>query len=79
MPAKLIHNYLQDRTQVTIVNGIKSMPASINCGVPQGSILGPLLFLIYINDLASCSVFEVRLFADDACLILDNKHSNIKK
>ena len=72
VPANLIQSYLQERTQTTIVNGEKSNPAKIICGVPQGSILGPLLFLLYINDLATASLFEVRLFADDACLLLDH-------
>ena len=40
--------------------------------MPQGSILGPLLFLLYINNLSGATSFRVRLFADDACLIMDN-------
>ena len=74
MPAKLLHSYLSNRSQATLVNGYKSLPSEVKCGVPQGSILGPLLFLIYINDLARVSSFDVRLFADDACLILDDKN-----
>ena len=59
---------------MTLVNGKKSRSGNINCGVPQGSILGPLLFLLYINDLPNASSFDVRLFADDACLLLDDKN-----
>ena len=75
LPAKLLQNYLQERTQVTVVNGLKSAPANISYGVPQGSILGPLLFLIYINDIVKVSTFDVRLFADDACLLLNSNNS----
>ena len=67
--AKLLHSYLSNRQQVCIVNGQKSSSKQIICGVPQGSILGPLLFLLFINDLPEVCNFEVRLFADDACLI----------
>ncbi len=76
IPNKLIRNYLSERTQLTLVNGKKSRFKTINCGVPQGSILGPLLFLIYLNDLPNASAFDVRLFADDACLLLNDKNPN---
>ena len=73
LPGKLIHDYLSNRCQVTMVNGKASFPKKISCGVPQGSILGPLLFLIYMNDLPGATSFSIKLFADDACLILDHK------
>ena len=69
LPAKLIENYLKNRTQITLINNIKSNKEYITCGVPQGSILGPLLFIIYINDIIKSSNFKVNLFADDACLV----------
>ena len=64
-------NYLTNRVQFTCVNNISSTVAEITCGVPQGSVLGPLLFLIYINDIANAVPNEkVRLFADDTNLFL---------
>ena len=46
----LFRDYLSDRTQVTVINNVKSESSRMRCGVPQGSIVGPLLFLLYIND-----------------------------
>ena len=62
----LFRNYLSERTQVTVINNISSQKCSLQCGVPQRSILGPLLFLTYINDLPDCNLMsDCRLFADD--------------
>ena len=67
-------SYLSDRTQYIEYNGQKSDKGNIICGVPQGSILGPLLFLIYINDLANVSkkIFAL-FFADDSNMFLTGK------
>ena len=62
----LLKSYLTDRTQRCEVNGSISSENGIKCGVPQGSILGPLFFLLYINDLPAClNKTKPRLFADD--------------
>ena len=59
-------NYLSERKQYVHINGVSSEHLPISCGVPQGSILGPLLFLIYVNDLATVSKHAITiLFADD--------------
>ena len=63
-------NYLTGRRQIVSINGSNSLLLSILIGVPQGSILGPLLFLIYINDLPLCSELFALLFADDTTLLL---------
>jgi hypothetical protein len=63
-----ISNFLKHRKQRVIVDGESSSTASVDSGVPQGSVLGPLLFLIHINDLPSNVSSKVRLFADD-CLL----------
>ena len=63
-------NYLFGRTQFTEIKGIRSSEAEMMCGVPQGSILGPILFLIFINDLPNASDFLSLLYADDTTLQL---------
>ena len=59
---------MKDRTQRVTLNGQVSLWTSVNAGVPQGSILGPLLLLIYINDLADDLSSNAKLFADDKSL-----------
>ena len=63
-----IIDYLNDRQQRVIVKGHKSDYKPVTAGVPQGSVLGPLLFLIYINDIADSLLSLTRLFADDSSL-----------
>ena len=58
-------SYLSNRRQFTQIDGVNSETGTISCGVPQGSILGPLLFLIYINDLPNIVKFMTLLYADD--------------
>ena len=65
----LLNSYLSNRSQKCHIKGFLSSEKTIRCGVPQGSILGPLLFLLYINDLLQCSSkTKPRLFADDTNL-----------
>ena len=67
-------SYLSNRKQFVSINGFKSDSAVMNYGVPQGSVLGPLLFLIYINDLHSAFKYSTTIhFADDTTLIINNK------
>ena len=64
-----IRDFLRSRTQLVLVDGQKSEESNVTSGVPQGSVLGPLLFLIFINDLPDCvNSSTVRLFADDTIL-----------
>ena len=55
------------------VNGTLSSPLPVSCGVPQGSILGPLLFLIYVNDMSSACDCNLFLFADDSALLVSDR------
>ena len=69
-------SYLANITQYAKLGNVESSFLQIVCGVPQGSILGPLLFLVHINDLANFSdVLSFRLFADDANIFYATKTS----
>ena len=63
-------SYLSNRKQRVVIPGACSEWVAITAGVPQGSILGPLLFLIYINDIIKDIHSHIRLFADDTSLYL---------
>ena len=74
-------DYLDNRQIITQINGTLSEPKSIHCGVPQGSILGPLLFVLYINDLVShVKKCKVHLYADDTVLYFSSDSiQNVQK
>ena len=65
---QLLISFLDSRKQRVLLNGQCSSRGFVNAGVPQGSILGPLLFLIYINDLTEYLKSNPKLFADDTSL-----------
>ena len=66
-------SYLSNCKQFVSINGHSSSLRNISCGVPQGSVLGPLLFLIYLNDLPNSSQFlSFLLFADNANIYCDS-------
>ena len=68
---KYVHSYLTDRRQCVRVGSCLSTEKSVNMGVPQGSLLGPLLFLMYVNDVSNCSeLLSTVLYADDTCFSL---------
>ena len=73
---KLLKSYLSKRKQRVVLNGMESDWGDIKSGVPQGSVLGPLLFLIYINDLEKGIKSSIKFFADDTSLfsIVKNPH-----
>ena len=67
-----IQDFLTDRSQQVSINGVKSGLARVTSGIPQGSVLGPILFVIYINDLPQCIQSHVKLFADDTKVFARN-------
>ena len=73
---RFLENYLSGRFQRVVLNGQTSSWRLVLAGVPQGSIMGPLLFLIYINDLPNELKSNVKLFADDTSLFTVVKDKN---
>ena len=73
---KWIQSFLQGRSQRVLLDGNRSSSIAVESGVPQGSVLGPCLFLFYINDLPNGLASNVRLFADDAIsyMTIENQH-----
>ena len=69
-------SYLTNRTQRTKFNDTSSDILITECGVPQGSILGPLLFIIYINDFPNNIKTDTTIFADDTTLICSGKNKD---
>ena len=68
-----IESYLKNRITFVEIEGSMSSERDLKCGVPQGSILGPLLFLIYINDMPQAVKCDLLLYADDSCLTVTHK------
>ena len=71
-----IRSFLSNRTQNVVINGKFSKASSVTSGVPQGTVLGPLLFLLYINDIGTEIDSNIRLFADDSALYREIKSFN---
>ena len=77
---KWFKSYLSNRKFIVHINNSASEPGKLLCGVPQGSILGPLLFLLYINDMPQAVECDILLYADDTCLIFQHEDvSEIEK
>ena len=73
-----LSSYLTNRKQCVQIGNQHSDFLPVNCGVPQGSVLGPLLFLIYINYIANSSqIIDFHLFADDTCIFYSHKNKTI--
>ena len=64
-----IKSYLWEQNFKISINTSYSSPSNLSCGVPQGSILGPLLFLLYTNDLPQAVISDSLLYADGTCIV----------
>ena len=63
-------SYLSERKQIVDINGTFSSEMEINCSIMQGSSLGPILFLCFINDFPSSTILKVYMFADDTTCLM---------
>jgi len=81
VPLQWFKDYLLNRSQITSLNGTLSRKEFIKTGVPQGSILGPLLFILYVNDLPGCLMSsKVNMYADDtAFYAMDKDITNVRR
>ena len=70
----LLGDYLRGRSQYVVYGGYESERGGVSCGVPQGSVLGPLFFLLYVNDMArACGGLDLVLFADDTNIFAEGR------
>ena len=69
-------SYLTKRIFYVNIGKDSSTPGELSCGVPQGSILGPLIFLLYVNDMPQAVDCDLLLYADDSCLVFGDKDAN---
>ncbi len=68
-------SYLKSREQSVVINNVKSVPHNINIGIPQGTILGPILFSVYINDLSDvCPDASLQMYADDTVIYVSGRN-----
>ena len=71
IPGNWFKSYLHNRQQYCSTNGKKSKKIQVTCGIPQGSCLGPLLFILYLNDFERCLKYSnVNIYADDTNIII---------
>ena len=74
----LLESYLAGRSQYVVYGGVESARGDVRCGVPQGSVLGPLFFLLYVNDMVrACGGLDLVLFADDTNIFAQDRDPGV--